>query len=725
MDESNQAMASAEKLELLAPAGDAGCFEAAVIAGADAVYLGLEALNARRRARNFTPQEFAQAVDFAHSRRRRVYLTLNTDVAEEELPTACQALELAARCGVDGVLVRDPAVLLLREHFPGLALHFSTQTCMTNSWDVQAAAELGAERVVLAREMTLAEIESASRAASVETEVFAQGALCFSVSGRCMMSSWGGGRSGNRGTCTSPCRVPWSVGGQPAGRPLSMHDWSILERIGELRAAGVRALKIEGRLKNARWVERAVSLYRKGIDAEAESDPETAQAELSRLRAEAESLGDYTGRQMTSDYLDARRNGLTGEAAGRAASSGAAPSRPVYAEDDQPGEGDEVVSDAAALRSNLRPARPAGYNFQIRTGGGAIECSWQWGDASAEWTRPKTVVRRKHKAMSVGELLDFLCEHSVHGVAPGEISCDDPDFLLVPRAANAIIDRVAAEVHRAKKAAAKAKDEPLPEWAEELLADMPPARANDRNLGKSPNRVRLHVDQLDEFTSRVDCSRFVLEGADPQWIEQQRRFCRKVKPVIALPSVFFEDDLPAIRALLEACSEHHLAVEVNSWGGLWAAREAGCRFEAGPGLAVLNSMAAGMLQRLGARVVTASLEANRRRLERLCAGCPAGLSIYVFARPVLAVSRVELSEHYLRREFADRRGIRMMTSRENGLWTFRAAEPFDWRDLQNENIRARYLTVDLIGSPAPVADWLGAASGGRSPERFNYERSLK
>ena len=300
------------KLELLAPAGDEAALHAALEAGADAVYFGLTVLNAHRRARNFTTEQLPAAVAAAHAQGARAYLTLNIDLAERELDLAARALELARRAGFDAVLVRDPALLALHAAYPEIELHFSTQTCVTNSADVAAAAHWGASRAVLARELSLPEIAAAGRTGSLKTEVFVQGALCFCVSGRCLLSSWVGGRSGNRGACASPCRVPWSVGGEPAGTPLSMRDLSAVDRLEELRQAGVAAVKIEGRMKNANWVRRAVSIYRRALDGQ---NPVA-------LRAEAEQLGAYTGRQMTSGYLDGQRDDLTAVARRQAADSG-------------------------------------------------------------------------------------------------------------------------------------------------------------------------------------------------------------------------------------------------------------------------------------------------------------------------------------------------------------------------------------------------------------------
>ena len=196
-------------MELLAPAGDSACLQAALEAGADAVYLGLESLNARRRARNFSPEEFSRAVAAAHAKGARAYLTLNIDLSERELGEAARTLQLARNSKADAVLVRDPGLLALKPAFPELEFHLSTQACAVSNADVRAAAQLGLSRVVLAREMSLAEIAFASAVPGIETEVFIQGALCFCISGRCLLSSWASGRSGNRGLCTSPCRLPW------------------------------------------------------------------------------------------------------------------------------------------------------------------------------------------------------------------------------------------------------------------------------------------------------------------------------------------------------------------------------------------------------------------------------------------------------------------------------------------------------------------------------------
>ncbi len=701
-------------MELLAPAGDWECLQAAVRAGADAVYFGFSHLNARRRAKNFTESEARQAVQFLHQHGRRAYLTLNIDLATRELGLALRMLRTAAEAGLDAVLVRDPAVLALRPAFPNLEFHFSTQTGMANSADVSAAQQLGAQRVVLAREMSLEEIAAASQVPGIQTEVFAQGALCFSVSGRCLMSSWVGGRSGNRGLCASPCRAPWTIDGQPAGQPLSMHDLCTLDWVDRLQQVGVAALKIEGRLKAPAWVEHAVRIYRQAL----------AGQPIEPLKSEAQRLTDYTGRELTSGYLAGQRQGLTGANRGRQAQ--ALPLRAL----DQNLVQQIPISQEALPETPETPMPSAGggrsFRFLLSSAGPAISCHLWIDQQELCWQYPKSVIHRAHKAVSAGSLCAQLEGSWIQGVLVESASTDDPEFLLVRRTANAIVDRISAELGRMRRAAARPAPLRLPPESLISEAELEPASVNIRTLGDPPNCVRLHKDHLEEFLRLQTPLHIILESVEPEdvrWIAQQ---CRKQRPVVALPAVCFEGDLPWLEELVAQCKKARLAVEVNSWGTWWIARQAGIAFEAGPGLGVLNPLAAAMLRKLGARTVTASLEADRRQLEDLCAQAPVGLTVYVFGRPPLAISRAELHPEYEGRLFEDRRALRMIAHRERGLWVFRPESPFDWRRLRNPRIRVKNLVVDLVASPDPVGEWLhGGPRSSREPCYFNYHRSLQ
>ncbi len=266
--------ASVGKPELLAPAGSYDALVAAVRAGADAVYLGVGAFNARRNAHNFsldsndTACSLREAVSFCHTRGVRVHLTLNTLVRERELPDALAIAKEACACGVDALIIQDRGLARhIKAAAPEMTLHASTQLSCHTPEGVRALRDAGFSRVVLAREMSKQEIEACS-GLGCELEVFVHGALCMSVSGQCELSALLGGRSGNRGLCAQPCRLPFAVGHRPreGEAALSLKDQALYEHLDELEALGVASLKIEGRMKRPEYVAAATAVYRSLLD---------------------------------------------------------------------------------------------------------------------------------------------------------------------------------------------------------------------------------------------------------------------------------------------------------------------------------------------------------------------------------------------------------------------------------------------------------------------------
>ena len=255
-------------MELLSPAGGWEAMVAAVQNGADAVYMGFGGLNARRSARNFTDEEFREAVAYCHLRGVKVYLTLNTLVTDRELPAAAEALKKASDMGVDAILIQDWGIWrLAREIAPDVPLHASTQMSLHTLGGACRAAELGLERVVLARELSRRDIHTITRGCPAEIEVFGHGALCMCYSGQCEMSAVIGGRSGNRGACAQPCRLPYGVNEKTAGgHPLSLKDANLADYVQELEQMGVACLKLEGRMKRPEYVAAVTQVYRQAID---------------------------------------------------------------------------------------------------------------------------------------------------------------------------------------------------------------------------------------------------------------------------------------------------------------------------------------------------------------------------------------------------------------------------------------------------------------------------
>lgn len=255
-----------KKVELLAPAGNYDALLGAVNAGADAVYLGGEQYGARAYADNFSRDEIISGIRLAHIYHKKIYLTINTLVKERELEGLYDFLLPFYEAGLDGVIIQDLGVLTyVRRYFPGLELHASTQMTLTGSEGVSFLKEYGVSRVVPARELSLEEIKNLKETGA-EVEIFIHGAMCYCYSGQCLFSSILGGRSGNRGRCAQPCRLPYEINGGKECFPLSMRDMCTIDLLPELIESGVDSFKIEGRMKKPSYVAGVTAIYRKYID---------------------------------------------------------------------------------------------------------------------------------------------------------------------------------------------------------------------------------------------------------------------------------------------------------------------------------------------------------------------------------------------------------------------------------------------------------------------------
>ncbi|MDR0629512.1 MAG: U32 family peptidase [Treponema sp.] len=279
-----------KSVELLAPAGSPETLDAAIGEGADGVYLGLKNFNARMRSANFTYAQFESALHSLHRKGRKLYVTVNTVFEQREADRLYQLLHYLASLGPDGLIIQDLGIItMVREHFPTLKLHASTQMNIASSRGVNVLSKYGVSRVVLARELSLHEIRDIRSHTNMELEVFVHGALCISASGLCLFSSFLGGKSANRGLCTQGCRryfSPSAPGHSPStgGYYFSPSDLQLFEQVPDLVAAGIHALKIEGRMKSADYVGTVVSAYRQLIDALSGNEEQIRQAIASGMQ---------------------------------------------------------------------------------------------------------------------------------------------------------------------------------------------------------------------------------------------------------------------------------------------------------------------------------------------------------------------------------------------------------------------------------------------------------
>lgn len=697
---------SQSETELLAPAGSMDALKAALENGADAVYFGLQTLNARQGAENFRLEELEDIVDFIHSHDARAFLTLNIDLTARDIGSAARILTAAENAGVNAILFTDPAFLLFKHHFPALEFHFSTQASITTSEGVKAAKDLDIKRVVVAREMSAKEIAQACKIPEVEVEVFTQGALCLCISGRCLLSSWGGGKSGNRGACTSPCRVTWRISRGNREDILSTQDLSLIERLPELINAGVSCLKIEGRLKNASWVGKAVRLYRDVLDGKEQ-----------HTISDTLPLGDYTGRSMTDGYFTGERHtvfGSGGRIAGKNPENTAAKS---------------VTAGSTSAQPAPPPAENAAtvFDLTIMTENKSLECSVEYDSIREDWTLPKTIIKHENRGLKLTDAANWLSRLTIQSSVLNKFQTDDPDFLISKKAVNKIADKISSIIHRIKK-----KQQPTTGKAEITLSDAVRelTRFSTRNSANiytpkdRPNSMRLHYSQAGEVLSCLQPERVIIEETPCSAISDLIRLCSKSELIIALPAVFFEHEIEDLRTLCDICRENNLMVEVNGWDGWKLAKDSGVKFSGGTGIAVLNPLAAQALSELGFSSVAYSLEAGEKQLIDLARSCPAEAMLTVFSRPVLAHTRAsfadKLDESTVLR---DARGISLSVHFRNDITELRSTKPFSIGGIDSPEIKARWICADLIKSPNPLKEWKNIHKS-KNNVVFNFEKGL-
>ncbi len=693
--------------ELLAPAGSKESLQAALDNGADAVYFGLQSLNARQGAENFKLEELEATVEYIHKHNARAFLTLNIDLTTRDIGKAAKILTVADHAGVDAVLFTDPAILLLKPHFPHIEFHFSTQASITTSEGVKAAKDLGIARVVLAREMSAEEIQTVCNIKGVEVEVFTQGALCMCISGRCLLSSWGGGKSGNRGACTSPCRVNWRISNNCSEDILSTQDLSLIEKLPELIKNGVACLKIEGRLKNATWVGKAVKLYRDVLDGKEHYK-----------KADTLPLGEYTGRSMTDGYYTNQRHTIFGSG-GRIAKKKQSSSY----EASTPTTQTETIT---AIHTDSSSALPDSFDLSIMSYNQTLECEIDFNNQKEAWTLPKTIIKHASRGLTISDAAGWLGQLTIQDTTMNKFITDNPNFMVSKKAVNKIADRISATIHRIKKQKTQKADTKIT-LTDKVRALTKFKDANPENkftLIDKPNTMRIHISQAEEILAVIKPERIIIEETQDRDIAHLLNLTANSELIIALPTVFFEYEIKSIKKLCNACKDLKVKVEVNGWDSWKIARDIGVEFTGGIGIAVLNPLAAESLQELGFKSVAFSLEAGEKQLIDLARSCPIESMLTTFSRPILAHTRADFTDKIDETSILrDSRNISLNVHFRNDITEFRSTKPFSIGGIASPEIRVRWLCVDLINSPNPLQEWKNAHKL-KNKNLFNFDKGL-
>ena len=585
--------------ELLSPAGSWDAMVAAVQSGADAVYMGFGSFNARRNAQNFTDEEYARAVAYCHLRGVKVYLTLNTLLTDRELPAAADALRRASDMGVDAVLIQDWGVLsLARQVAPDLPLHASTQMSLFTLGGANMAARLGMERVVLARELSRRDIDVICRGCSAEVEVFVHGALCMCYSGQCAMSALIGQRSGNRGTCAQPCRLPYGVNG-PCGtdHPLSLKDANLSTHLQELDGMGVACLKVEGRMKRPEYVAVVTAIYRRLLD---ERRGPTAE-ESARLEAAFSRSG----------FTDGYYRGEKGPHMLGSRPESARWPEDLFADARRRYENGEHRTLPVSLSCAVRAGEPAVLTAVARRGEAEVRTTVTGPVPEAARTRPLTAEELRTRLGKTGGTV----------FSPASVDAEiDEGLVLSAGAVNGMRRQALEELTGQLSALPLNSPGPRRTAAEEAL---PPCQEGPASL-----RLTCSISRPEQLT------RELAENTEAVYIPLELLDTMELAPFAAvtklfavLPRVFRTEDEAAFRHRLENAPALFGAV-IGNLGHLPIVDGLPLELRGDMGLNVFNSRSLLFLRRLGLHSATVSFELRHQQVRDLRKYLPCEAVIY-------------------------------------------------------------------------------------------------
>ena len=571
-------------LELLSPAGSMESVEAAVQNGADAVYFGYGAFNARRNAKNFTPEQAAQAVSYCHLRGVKVHLTLNTLLTDRELPLAAQLAAQASDMGVDALIVQDLGVVrMLKQAAPDLPLHASTQMSVHSLDGVKRCADLGFQRVVLSRELSRDQIEYICARSPVEIETFAHGALCMCYSGQCYFSAVIGERSGNRGLCAQPCRLKYGWGNKADGYPLSLKDASMVEHLRELKKMGVACLKLEGRMKRPEYVAVVTRIYANAIKENREP-----------TRQELEELELAFSRQGFTDgyYMDRKGPQMFG----------------VREETPEP---KELFARARATYENGENRKEPVQFFAKICAGQSAQAAVQDREGhlvTVEGPEPESAVNVPLTREKVAGQLSrtggtpYACEKAVVRI--------DEGLSLPLSALNAMRRQALEELSRQRVALPECRTGPFRPGVRYESRRQPPVftlslrraeQLSDQLLALSPALIYLPLEEL---------------SAHPELLERTR--AAGVPVGAALPRICWDREWPQVKEALADLKKRGVDQALcPTWDGVERALQLGLRARGDFGLNTFNSQALKQLRQMGLESATLSFELKLAQIRDL------------------------------------------------------------------------------------------------------------
>lgn len=574
------------RMEILAPAGSPDALRAAVRCGADAVYLGASVLNARRNAKNFDDDTLQAAVRYCHARSVAVYLTVNTLIKERELPQAIALLKQACALGIDALIVQDLGMArLAHHHAPQMPLHASTQMSIQTADGFSLLERLGFTRAVLPRELSRQEIAAIQQSCNLALEVFVHGALCMSVSGQCLMSAVLGARSGNRGLCAQPCRLPFSCGSQQ--HALSLKDLSLIEALPELAQMGIASVKIEGRMKRPEYVAAAVTACRNARDGIAD---EVLTQQLRQVFSR-------------SGFTDGYFQGVRG-----ASLFGTRQKEDVTA-----------AKDALPQLAQLYPQEHACIPVQFALTARAQQ-PLTLTASSSEHTVCVEAAAPQPAQTRTASTSDICSQLEKCGGTPffaREITVDLSDDLYIP----------ASQLNALRRNALQQLEDRLSERAPLPFLDVP-AEVSPARAYRQANRFQLRVQNVAQIPADLgDVSRIIVPLDTPG--EQLAAFVKNDIPyAVEIPRAIFGNRDTILRQLIQAKGTGIALAVAGTLDGIALAQQAGLCVSAGFGIPVMNTQAIQQLAQWGVQDVVVSCEATLTQIAHLGGDLPRSLLGY-------------------------------------------------------------------------------------------------
>ncbi len=616
-------------MELLCPAGSLEAVYSAVYNGADAIYLGFGNFNARRNAKEFTQNDLQEAISFCHLHGVLVYLTLNTLLTDRELSQIHETISIAVGAGIDAVIVQDIGLLaLLRNMTPTLPLHASTQMSIHNLDGVTFCKEQGVCRVVLARELSKSALISLAKHSPLELEVFAHGALCVCYSGQCYMSALVGGRSGNRGLCAQPCRLPYQINQETnPSYPLSLKDLSIIDSLKELEDMGIACLKIEGRMKRPEYVAIVTKIYKTCLEEKRKP-----------TKQEKKALSDIFSRDgFTDGYYTGTQSNMFGM-------------RPEHQRIDK------------ALLEHAKESYTTSANLQIPvwmtvsiTLHNPISLTIY--DDKGNTTTLEGIIPEPalHRAMTKEKIIQQLSKLGGTPLTLQDIYVEVEDGLSVPISALNALRRDASDTILRMRSQ---------ENKHSLITIDPRSLFQTLSKHKKPFSYTIQILSIHQLSDKL------LEMAHDSMVylpldeimqnqttmQQYQRKFPHIRFAMSLPPVIWDEELPTIKAMLQTGKSLGIHdILLGNWGQITLCKKMGFVLHGDFGLGVYNSVTLSEMHRLGFSTATASFELNFSQIRDIYKSLPTEIIIY--GRLPMMITEQSFDEHNPISTLTDRKGL--------------------------------------------------------------------